>query len=80
MADELKSLQQEGDEEEILQNLYCQRNKNKTILSVIKRMFGEHVRSRLVRMQNRELTFRVMAYNMHRLSVFMIWFLHGLEF
>ena len=38
--------------------LYYQRNKNETILSVIKRMFGEHVTSRLVKMQNRELTFR----------------------
>jgi len=58
-------------------HLYCQRNKNETILSVIKRMFGEHITSRLVRMQNRELTFRVIAYNMHRLSVFMVWFLHS---
>ncbi len=58
-------------------HLYCQRNKNETILSVIKRMFGEHIRSRLVRMQNRELTFRVIAYNMHRLSVFMVWFLQS---
>ncbi len=58
-------------------HLYSQRNKNETILSVIKRMFGEHVTSRLIRMQNRELTFRVIAYNMHRLSVFMVWFLHS---
>ena len=57
--------------------LYSQRNKNETILSVIKRMFGEHVTSRLVKMQNRELTFRVIAYNMHRLSVFMVWFLQS---
>lgn len=41
------------------------------------KMFGMHVRPRLVRMQNRELTFRVIAYNMHRPSVFMIWFLHS---
>ena len=60
--------------------LYSQRNKNETILSVIKRMFGEHVTSRLVKMQNRELTFRVIAYNMHRLSVFMIWFLQSQGF
>ncbi len=58
-------------------HLYYQRNKNETILSVIKRMFGEHITSRLVRMQNRELTFRVIAYNMHRLSVFMVWFLQS---
>jgi hypothetical protein len=36
--------------------LYNQRNKNETILSVIKRLFGEHITSRLVRTtQNREL-------------------------
>ncbi len=58
-------------------HLYCQRNKNETILSVIKRMFGEHITSRLIRMQNRELTFRVIAYNMHRLSVFIGWFLQS---
>jgi hypothetical protein len=28
--------------------LYNQRNKNETILSVIKRLFGEHIPSRLV--------------------------------
>ncbi len=44
-------------------------------LSLIKRMFGEHITPRSVKMQNRELTFRVIAYNMHRLGVFMIWFL-----
>ena len=27
---------------------------------------------RLVKMQNRELMFRVIAYNMHRLTVFML--------
>jgi transposase len=60
--------------------LYYQRNKNETILSVIKRMFGEHITSRSVRMQNRELTFRVIAYNMHRLTVFWIWFLQSRSF
>ena len=38
--------------------LYNQRNKDETIVSVIKRLFGEHVTSRLIRMQNRELVFR----------------------
>jgi hypothetical protein len=38
--------------------LYNQRNKDETIVSVIKRLFGEHVSFRLIRMQNRELTFR----------------------
>ena len=60
--------------------LYCQRNKNETILSVVKRMFGECILSRSVRMQNRELFFRVIAYNMHRLTVFLVWFLQSQSF
>jgi hypothetical protein len=48
--------------------LYNQRNnKDETIVSVIKRLFGEYVTSRLIRMQNRELTFRCIAYNIHRM-------------
>ena len=38
--------------------LYNQRNKDETIISVIKRLFGEHITSRLLRTQNRELSFR----------------------
>ena len=30
--------------------LYNQRNKDKNIVSVIKRLFGEHITSRLIRM------------------------------
>jgi hypothetical protein len=49
--------------------LYNQRNKNETIImSVIKRLFGECLISRLTRTQNRELSFRCIAYNMHRLT------------
>jgi hypothetical protein len=48
--------------------LYHQRNKDETIILVIKRLFGEHVTSRLVKTQNRELSFRCIAYNMHRLT------------
>src|SRR3954451_6605186 len=59
--------------------LYNQRNKNETIISVIKRLFGEHITSRLVRTQNRELTIRCIAYNTHRLTNLTIirWFLHS---
>ena len=39
--------------------LYNQRNKNETIMSVIKRLFGECLISRLTRTQNRELSFRL---------------------
>ena len=57
--------------------LYNQRNKDETIMSVIKRLFGEHIQSRLTRMQNRELIFRCIAYNLHRLIKLVIvgWFL-----
>ena len=48
--------------------MYSQRNKNETIVSVIKRLFGEHIASRLVRTQNREISFRCIAYNAHRLT------------
>ena len=48
--------------------LYHQRNKDETIVSVIKRLFGEHIRSRHVITQNRELSLRCIAYNMHRLT------------
>jgi hypothetical protein len=36
--------------------LYNQRNKDETIASVIKRLIGEHITSRLIRMQNREMS------------------------
>ena len=36
--------------------LYNQRNKDETILSVIKRLFGEHITSRLVRTQKRTVS------------------------
>ena len=45
--------------------LYNQRNKDETVISVIKRLFGEHQMSRLTRTQNRELSFRCITYNMH---------------
>lgn len=48
--------------------LYNQRKKNETIVSVIKRLFGEHITSKLIRTQNRELSFRCIAYNAHRLA------------
>ncbi|MGC2573987.1 MAG: hypothetical protein WA364_20925, partial [Candidatus Nitrosopolaris sp.] len=48
--------------------LYSQRNKDETIISMIKRLFGEHITSRLVKTQNRELSLRCIAYNIHRLT------------
>ena len=40
-------------------------------------MFGKPLTSRPVKMQNRELTFRVIACNMHGLTVFVVWFLQS---
>jgi hypothetical protein len=37
-------------------------------MSVIKRLFGEHLMARLTRTQNMELPFRCITYNMHRLT------------
>ncbi|MGH9963593.1 MAG: hypothetical protein ACRD5E_02040 [Nitrososphaeraceae archaeon] len=48
--------------------LYNQRNKDETIMSVIKRLFGEYITSRLIKAQKRELSFRCIVYNMHRLT------------
>ena len=59
---------QKADETWLFQIAVHQRNKDETIISVIKRLFGEHVTSRLVRTQNRELSFRCIAYNIHRLT------------
>ena len=60
--------------------LYNQRNKDETIISVIKRLFGEHITSRSIRMQNRELTFICIAYNVHRMInlIVMRWILQSL--
>jgi hypothetical protein len=46
---------------------YNQRNKDETIVSVIKRLLGEHITSRSIRMQNRELIFICIAYNTNRM-------------
>ena len=61
---------QETDETRLFQTIVNQRNnKDETMISVIKRLFGEHVTSRLVKTQNRELSsFRCIAYNMHRVT------------
>jgi hypothetical protein len=60
-------------------HLYNERNKVETIFSVIKRMFGECIRSKKIKTKNREMAFRCIAYNMHRYVklVVVIWFLHS---
>jgi hypothetical protein len=58
-----------GREEKIIKCQKKERNKDETIISVIERLFVEHVTSRSVKTQNRELSFRCIEYNnMHRLT------------
>jgi hypothetical protein len=49
------------------------------LISVIKRVFDDKVRSRRVVAVNREIMFRVIAYNAYRLIIIVIivWFLQG---
>ena len=56
--------------------MYHQRNKDETIFSVIKKMFGENVISRKISTQNRELFHRVIAYNVYRITrnSLLIWY------
>jgi len=56
---------------------YHQRNKTETIFSVIKRMFGENVTSRKISTQNRELMYRVIAYNAYRITMNNLLIRHG---
>jgi hypothetical protein len=59
-----KQMRREWDE-----SLYCQRNKCETIFSVIKRKFGSEIRSHHDTMKEKELLYRVLAYNCHRMCV-----------
>ena len=67
----------------VTSKFYCSRinaTEDETIVSVIKRLFGEHISSRLIRMQNREVTFRCITYNLHRMLNLIIikWILQSL--
>ena len=46
---------------------YHQRNKTETIFSVIKRRFGSEIKSYNDAMKTKELLYRVLAYNCHRM-------------
>ena len=61
-----------ANEARIFQIACNQLNKDETIMSVIKRLFGKDLMSRLTRTQNRELSFKCITYNMHRLINFVI--------
>ena len=53
------------------------------LISVIKRLFNDKVRSRRVVAVNREIMFRVIAYNAYRLSIIIaiiVWFLQSHQF
>jgi hypothetical protein len=50
-------------------SLYHQRNKTETIFSVIKRKFGSEIKSYNDSMKTKELLYRVLAYNCHRMCI-----------
>jgi hypothetical protein len=50
-------------------SLYHQRNKCETIFSVIKRRFGSEIKSYHDTMKEKELLYRVLAYNCHRMCM-----------
>ena len=54
---------------------YHQRNKCETIFSVIKRRFGSEIKSYDDSMKEKELLYRVLAYNCHRMCMIscLIW-------
>ena len=49
--------------------IYHQRNKTETIFSVIKRRFGSKIKSQNEDMRTKELLYRVLAYNCHRMCL-----------
>jgi len=51
------------------ESLYHQRNKAETIFSVIKRRFGSEVNAYHNTMKEKELLYRVLAYNCHRICM-----------
>ncbi|MBA4719421.1 MAG: transposase [Nitrosopumilus sp.] len=50
-------------------SLYHQQNKTETIFSVIKRRFGSEIKSYNDTMKEKELLYRVLAYNYHRMCI-----------
>jgi len=59
-----KMMRREFDE-----TIYHQRNKTETIFSVIKRKFGSEIKSYNDSMKEKELLYRVLAYNCHRMCL-----------
>ena len=52
----------------VISPFYNQCNKDETLMSFIKRLVSEQVTSRLIRTQNRELSFRCVAYDIHEVT------------
>ncbi len=52
-----------------IRTLYHQRNKTETIFSVIKRRFDSEIKSHNDVMKTKELLYRVLAYNCHRMCM-----------
>ena len=59
-----KQMRREFDE-----SLYHQRSKAETVFSVIKRRFGSEIKSQNHSMKEKELLYRVLAYNCHRMCM-----------
>ncbi len=49
--------------------IYSQRNKTETIFSVVKRRFGSEIKSQNESQRTKELLYRVLAYNCHRMCI-----------
>jgi hypothetical protein len=56
---------------------YHQRSKDETIFSVVKRTMEDEVRSMRIRFQNKEIRFRVIAYNAARITSLVYSLLRG---
>jgi hypothetical protein len=59
--------------------VYNQLNKDETMVSVIKRLFGGHLMSRLIRTQSRELSCESITYNMYRLTNLVILMMYSIK-
>ena len=51
------------------ETLYHERNKTETIFSVVKRRFDSEIKSYDNTMKTKELLYRVLAYNCHRMCI-----------
>jgi len=51
------------------ESLYHERNKTETIFSVVKRRFDSEIKSYDYTMKTKELLYRVLAYNCHRMCL-----------